>query len=94
VKRALALKSGDAIGLGDLSPQVLAGASAPAAPSAPGETAAITLEEAERRAILVALRVANGSKVRAADILGIPRTSLYHRLKHHKIDVADVLELE
>ncbi|MBI3723299.1 sigma-54-dependent Fis family transcriptional regulator [bacterium] len=88
VKRILALK-GDRIGPDDLSPEIHAGASAGAGlprASAPGEDAApITLDEAERRAVLAALKIARGNKARAAEILAIPRTSLYHKLRHHRI---------
>jgi transcriptional regulator with GAF, ATPase, and Fis domain len=90
VKRALALGGSGRIVLEDLSPAVLRGAGGEA-PLAATPQAPCTLEEAERRALLAALKAANGSKVRAADILGIPRTSLYHRLKLHGIDVEDAL---
>ncbi|MBI3046848.1 MAG: hypothetical protein HYY76_00905 [Acidobacteria bacterium] len=84
--RRLAAVAGESIRLEDLSPQVRSGAGAAAATSGGGAGAPVagpplTLEEAERRAILAALEAASGNKVRAAEILGIPRTSLYHRLK-------------
>jgi DNA-binding NtrC family response regulator len=89
VKRLLALK-GDRIAMEDLSPEVLRGASAgaglpQATPAAGEEAAPVTLDEAERRAVLGALKAARGNKARAAEILAIPRTSLYHKLRHHKI---------
>src|SRR5262249_54293591 len=48
------------------------------APSASGPK---TLADAERDAIAQAMSVAQGNKARAAEILGIPRTSLYHRMR-------------
>jgi transcriptional regulator with GAF, ATPase, and Fis domain len=89
VKRLLALK-GDRIAVEDLSPEVLRGASAgaglPQSPTPQGDEAPpMTLDEAERRAVLAALKAARGNKARAAEILAIPRTSLYHKLRHHKI---------
>jgi transcriptional regulator with GAF, ATPase, and Fis domain len=90
VKRLLALK-GDRIAADDLSPDVLRGASAGAGlpsptPAAGEEAAPVTLDEAERRAVLSALKSARGNKARAAEILAIPRTSLYHKLRHHRIE--------
>jgi transcriptional regulator with GAF, ATPase, and Fis domain len=89
VKRLLALK-GDRIAADDLSPEVLRGSSAsstlPHAPVSAGDDAPpVTLDEAERRAVLAALKAARSNKARAAEILAIPRTSLYHKLRHHKI---------
>ncbi len=88
VKRLLALK-GDRIAAEDLSPDVLRGAAAganlPQAPAGGEESPPVTLDEAERRAVLGALKLARGNKARAAEILAIPRTSLYHKLRHHKI---------
>ena len=42
-----------------------------------------TLEDAERQTIENALASAGGNKARAAEILGIPRTSLYHKLRRY-----------
>ena len=38
------------------------------------------------RRVLAAVR---GNKTRAADVLGIPRTSLYHKLRRHGIDAPE-----
>lgn len=45
------------------------------------------LESVERRAILEALTSAGGNKKRAAEELGIGRTTLYARLRHYRIDI-------
>lgn len=44
------------------------------------------LADAEKRAILEALRIAEGNKVKAAKILGIHRTGLYQKIKRHGLD--------
>jgi len=44
------------------------------------------LESAERDAIIRALDAAAGNKSKAADLLGIGRTTLYRRLKHFNLD--------
>jgi transcriptional regulator of acetoin/glycerol metabolism len=43
------------------------------------------MASAEKQAILKALGAANGNKRRAAEILGIPRSSFYQKLAKHKI---------
>jgi transcriptional regulator with PAS, ATPase and Fis domain len=43
------------------------------------------LADAEKRAILEALRFTGGNKVKAAKILGMHRTGLYQKLKRHQI---------
>ncbi|MBI3725580.1 sigma-54-dependent Fis family transcriptional regulator, partial [bacterium] len=85
VKRILALK-GEIVSREDLSPDVLRGSASPVPEAAAPESAPLTLEESERRALLAALRVAQGNKARAAEILAIPRTSLYYKLKHFGIE--------
>jgi transcriptional regulator of acetoin/glycerol metabolism len=51
----------------------------------PGRTLS-PLDRAERDAILVALRAADGNKVRAARDLGMSRTTLYARIRQLRID--------
>lgn len=43
-------------------------------------------EQSERGAIVAALAEADGNKSRAADILGIGRTTLYRKMRALKID--------
>jgi transcriptional regulator with GAF, ATPase, and Fis domain len=92
VKRLLALRPG-LVKIDDLSPEVRRGAAGPApagtssgAGPAGEDAPPVTLDEAERRAVLAALKAARGNKARAAEILAIPRTSLYHKLRRFKID--------
>jgi transcriptional regulator of acetoin/glycerol metabolism len=44
------------------------------------------LEQVELRAILDALRQAQGSKVAAAKIVGVSRSTLYRKLNSYRID--------
>jgi two-component system response regulator HydG len=43
-----------------------------------------TLAEAERRAVLAAMKFAKGDKMKAAQLLGIGRTTLYRKLEEYK----------
>ena len=62
-----------------ITPAHLALASAPAGPPPPAPV--MTLEEAERRAIEAALQATAGNKARAAEVLGIARSTLLEKLK-------------
>jgi two-component system response regulator HydG len=52
----------------------------------PGPPSSLSLEEAERRHILRVLEACGGNKKRAAELLGIHRSSLYAKLKRFGID--------
>jgi DNA-binding NtrC family response regulator len=58
----------------------------PAAESADGD---LTLAAAERRAFERALRAANGNVARASKLLGVPRSTLYGKLKEHRLTPAE-----
>jgi sigma-54 specific flagellar transcriptional regulator A len=60
-------------------------ADAPTFRTAP-RAAVIPLPEAERRAIMDALGFTNGDRGRAAQLLGISRTTLYRKLKEYQIN--------
>ena len=45
------------------------------------------VENAEKRAIIEALRLSGGNKARAAKMLGIHRTGLYQKLKRYQLPV-------
>jgi DNA-binding NtrC family response regulator len=75
--RALALRSGRQITGKDLPPQVTK--SSGHATHAP--LATLTLAEVERRHILAVLERTGGNKLKAAEILGIDRSTLHRKLK-------------
>jgi two-component system response regulator AtoC len=52
-------------------------------PDEPGEDGPLAFEERQR--LLTALREAGGSRTRAAALLGIHRTTLWRRLKEHRL---------
>jgi len=79
--RSLALRTGRALALKDL-PAHVARHAGPGARAVPGGTAAmLTLEEVERRHIVLVLEKCGGNKLRAAQVLGIDRSTLHRKLK-------------
>jgi two-component system response regulator HydG len=75
--RALALKAGKQITSRDLPPTV----SRRHTPAEKPMTELLTLEELERRHILRVLEMTKGNKLKAAEILGIDRSTLHRKLK-------------
>ena len=82
VEHALAIGTGAALTIPDLPPHIsgLVGKMGSSEPV--GE--ARTIEEIERRHILRILEETDGNHVRAAEILGIDRRTLYRKLDKHK----------
>jgi DNA-binding NtrC family response regulator len=74
LERAVLLSGGRALSRGDLRFE-------PSGEAEAEDTSHLTLEEVERRHIERALRLEAGHVERAAQRLGIPRSSLYERLK-------------
>ncbi|MGY2083991.1 sigma-54-dependent Fis family transcriptional regulator [Blastococcus sp. SYSU DS0539] len=58
----------------------------PARVQAPAGRQLSMMESAERAAILTALRRCEGNRSRAAEVLGIGRTTLYRKMQQHHID--------
>jgi DNA-binding NtrC family response regulator len=53
-----------------------------------------TLEHVEREHILATLRFTRGNKLRAAELLGIGRYSLYRKAKRLGIDLEELVETQ
>jgi two-component system response regulator PilR (NtrC family) len=94
VERAVALATGQTIGLGDL-PRELAGAAAqpmPALVGLPEDGCNLdeVLGEVERRLLLQALERSGGVRTQAAKLLGVTLRSLRYRFQKHSLgDVGD-----
>jgi DNA-binding NtrC family response regulator len=93
VRRAAVLCDGDKIRLQDLPPSMVRSANrAPVPATPPGTT--LDLAEARLDGVIAAhvrrvLDAVDGNKSKAAHVLGIPRTSLYHKLRKYGIDDLD-----
>jgi two-component system response regulator HydG len=83
IEHAALLAKGNFIGLKDLPPSFQQGPELSMPPVA--MVAPPTLDQAEREQILQALRTAGNNKVRAAELLGVSRRSLYRMLHRHGI---------
>jgi DNA-binding NtrC family response regulator len=92
IERACALSSGPILELGDLPTQLQqqgldAHRGNVAVESSPAEQSleVVPLAELERQAILSAIRKLRGDKLKAAQLLGIGKTTLYRKLKEYGI---------
>lgn len=83
VERAVALTHGAWIMPGDLFPEV--GRWREGAPCEVASLAEVK-EAAERRQILRALQVTNGQVIKAAELLGVSRTTLWEKMRRLKIE--------
>ncbi len=93
LERAVALASGQTIGLGDL-PKELSGAAAqpmPALVGLPEEGCNLddVLGEVERRLLLQALERSGGVRIQAAKLLGVSLRSLRYRFQKHALGDGD-----
>ena len=79
--RALALQSGRSLTVRDLPPHVARTAGHGARPVPGSPSAMLTLEEVEKRHILNVLEKCAGNKLKAAEVLGIDRSTLHRKLK-------------
>lgn len=90
VRRAAVLADGDLCRLEDLSPGIADDrplAVAELEEREPGgDLDALALEDVVARHIAYVLRRVEGNKTRAAEVLGIPRTSLYHKLQKYGLE--------
>jgi two-component system response regulator HydG len=79
--RALALRTGQSITLSDLPPEIGKSAPTTAGTAMPEQAPTLPLEEVERRYILRVLESTGGNKLKAAEVLGIDRSTLHRKLK-------------
>jgi two-component system response regulator HydG len=83
VEHACALCTRETIGASDLPETVQFAASITAEP---GSGRVLTLEAAERQAIMQALTVSNGNRARAAQLLQIERHRLYRKIRRYQLE--------
>ena len=81
IERALLRSASGEIRLADLR-------FSPALAAAAQNDSALTLDEMERRQIETALQEERGKVVKAARRLGIPRSTLYQKIREHSVDLA------
>ncbi len=96
VRRAAVLSETNRILVEDLPPAIGASMSGvgPPVTATRAELSEADLGHAKLDSVVAAhirrvLAAVKGNKTRAADVLGIPRTSLYHKLRRHGIDAPD-----
>ncbi len=87
LERAVAMGRGDMLLPEHLPPRVLRAVPEAGKEVTPGSLASAKAE-AERAAILAALKASGGNKSRAADLLRIHRVKLYEKMKRHGISAA------
>ena len=87
VERALVLSESEAIGLGDLPPELREVAERPRA--GPGHlTCTLSLAEVERRHIARVLAEVSGHRAHAAQLLGISERNLYRKIHEYQLEGA------
>lgn len=85
IESAFTFGKSDVIGTSDLPPHVTEQAAA-ARPEPSGETEAVpTLLESERELLVRALAATGGNKLRAAELLGVSRPTLYNMIRRHGV---------
>ena len=83
IERAFALSVADTIHVADLPPMITGRPRQDATPVDSGDLP--TLEEAERRLVVAALRKSGGNKNEAARLLGIDRQRLYRKIEKYDL---------
>ena len=87
LERAVAMARGDVLLPEHLPPHLLRAVPDAGKEATPGSLASVKAE-AERAAILAALKASRGNKTKAADLLRIHRVKLYEKMKRHGIEAA------
>lgn len=82
IERSVAGMTGTTLKPGHLPPEIRNWKDEPDSPS--GEAEIETMAEVEKRAVMNAMRHTKGDKVKASQLLGISRTTLYRKLEEYK----------
>ena len=80
IEYAFVIGDGEVLTLDDLTPELRG------EPPPSGHRAPMNAQELERAQLLKALREARGRKARAAELLGISRSTLWRKLREHRIE--------
>ena len=83
IERALLLETTDRLQVSNLPPQLAAVIPSPTAPGDPAQP--LSLQEAERRAVVHALEAADWNITKAAQMLNINRVTLYRKLRKYNL---------
>jgi Nif-specific regulatory protein len=86
IERAMVLGEGPLLRVEDLPPSITGGELHATSKAMPALQAVTTLKEAERRAIVAALRHTDGNKARAAQLLECDRSTLYKKIRDYDIE--------
>ncbi len=86
VERVAILAEGEEVKLRELPEEIRGPRPAPAGPAAQGAAPFRSLGDVEKAHILRVLDAAGGNKTRAAEILGIDRSTLYARLRQYGVE--------
>ncbi len=81
--------AGETIGLDDLSPKIRSAGRPPPAPTSGDPIEALlgrSLKDIEKALIQAALRATSGNRSKAAELLQLPRRTLYNRLEQYGLD--------
>ncbi len=86
VERMVVLSEREELTPADLPPEIRGDGSSPRAASGDGFPATLSLDEVEDRHIRAVLAAAGGNRSRAAETLGIDRSTLYAKLRKYRIE--------
>ena len=89
IERAVLLETTELLQSSSLSPQILSKISSQPILSFPNATEILPFEEVERQILAHALKVMDNNITKAAQALGIPRTTFYRKLRSHQLPESD-----
>ena len=83
IERALLLETTDRLQVSNLPPQLAAVVPSPTDPEDPAQP--LSLQEAERRAVVHALEASDWNITKAAQVLNVNRVTLYRKLRKYNL---------